>query len=759
MRVRGDAETKIDAALRLPTQLEFTDTPLTDVIDYFKDYHQVEIQLDKRIFGETGIGTDMPITQNLKGVSLKAALKQTLKPLGLDYVVANGVILITTQAEADKLTPVRVYSQGPGVVPITTESWGQPQSGLEGVGSLKIQLEEPAAADRDVLTFRSLGTEPELVLTLADRGRFDALAWGLALAVALVGVAMTNRPVRNKVSFIFAVALAATLLPLAWDDVEIVRTCNMVFFAASLLVPYYLLVGLLKWSLRGLCHAHCSCAVPSKAVAAGLAAVFLAAMAGGALAQTAKVSSPAPRRARLGGREDRGRLVRPATLNFTETPLADVVDKLKAQNKIAIQLDKKVLDDSGIGTGVQLTFSVKGVSLRAALRLMLRGAGLAYVIEHGAILITTAEEAGRHVTTVAYPVTDLLEKVRDAGGKIAPDVESLSEAIRSTIQPTTWDEVGGLGTIAARTQAGSTVLDISQTQDAHRQIAALLRGLREAKQSAAGGKENYAPLCVPPPGAAEQKIEAALDCPAELNLDNATLTDVVGSLKDRYKIEIQLDRKAMNEAGIGADVTVTKVLKGVTLRSALRLMLRELGLAYVIEDEVLLITTTEAAESNLATVIYPVTDLVSIPGRAWEDDIGVPDLDALKDTIHSTVAPTAWDTVGGPGSITPISVGKARLLIISQTEEVHEEIAALLAGLREARRLTPGGKDACRPVSLHKRTPAEEKIIEALASPTQLQFSETPLSGVIDYLKGRHHIDIQLDMKGVDEAGIGADRR
>ena len=110
-----------------------------------------------------------------------------------------------------------------------------------------------------MLTFRSLGTEPELVLTLADRGRFDALAWGLGLAVGLFGVAMTNRPVRRKISFIFAVALLSTLLPLVWDDLAIVRTCNMVFFAAAILVPYYLLAGLLKWSLHGLCRAVVMC--------------------------------------------------------------------------------------------------------------------------------------------------------------------------------------------------------------------------------------------------------------------------------------------------------------------------------------------------------------------------------------------------------------------------------------------------------------------------------------------------------------------
>ncbi len=43
------------------------------------------------------------------------------------------------------------------------------RTGLEGASSLKIELQEPAAPAGQTLTFHSLGAEPELVLTLADR--------------------------------------------------------------------------------------------------------------------------------------------------------------------------------------------------------------------------------------------------------------------------------------------------------------------------------------------------------------------------------------------------------------------------------------------------------------------------------------------------------------------------------------------------------------------------------------------------------------
>ena len=66
----------------------------------------------------------------------------------------------------------------------------------------------------------------------------------------------------------------------------------------------------------------------------------------------------------------------------------------------------------------------------------------------------------------------------------------------------------------------------------------------------------------------------------------------------------------MDEIGITTDATINKQLSGITLRSALKLMLRDLGLTYVIEDEVLQITTPEDAQTQTVTKVYPVADLV-----------------------------------------------------------------------------------------------------------------------------------------------------
>ena len=84
---------------------------------------------------------------------------------------------------------------------------------------------------------------------VADVG---AVGWGLALAVGLAGVAMTRRSARKKTAFVLIVAMVATLLPLMIAGIEVAEACNMLFYAACLLVPYYLAAGLVRWAFAWL---------------------------------------------------------------------------------------------------------------------------------------------------------------------------------------------------------------------------------------------------------------------------------------------------------------------------------------------------------------------------------------------------------------------------------------------------------------------------------------------------------------------------
>jgi general secretion pathway protein D len=56
------------------------------------------------------------------------------------------------------------------------------------------------------------------------------------------------------------------------------------------------------------------------------------------------------------------------------------------------------------------------------------------------------------------------------------------------------------------------------------------------------------------------------------------------------------------------------------------------------------------------------------------------DFQSLIDLIQNTVSPQSWNTVGGQGAIQPFATNLS--IVVSQTQEVHEEITDLLEQLR-----------------------------------------------------------------------------
>jgi hypothetical protein len=98
---RGPMVDNIRRALNDPSQVEFVETPLSDVLDYLKDKHRIEIQLDSASLGKVGVTADCPITMNLKAASLAALLQfwdDNLREMKL--VVRDYGVLVTTPERA-----------------------------------------------------------------------------------------------------------------------------------------------------------------------------------------------------------------------------------------------------------------------------------------------------------------------------------------------------------------------------------------------------------------------------------------------------------------------------------------------------------------------------------------------------------------------------------------------------------------------------------------------------------------------------------
>jgi hypothetical protein len=184
-------------------------------------------------------------------------------------------------------------------------------------------------------------------------------------------------------------------------------------------------------------------------------------------------------------------------------------------------------------------------------------------------------------------------------------------------------------------------------------------------------------------------IEKALAAPITLDFTDTPLQEVLDYLRDCCRIEIVLDTRALAEAGVDSGTPITKSLHNLPLRSALSLILRAQRLTWTIQDDVLLITTPEEADNWICTKVYDVSDLVVCRGEhdeLWDD------YDTLVEIVESTTKPTSWDCVGGAGAATGASMGKAKVLIVSQTYAVQGEIADLLAQIRAVAKKNPDGQ-------------------------------------------------------------------
>ena len=104
-------------------------------------------------------------------------------------------------------------------------------------------------------------------------------------------------------------------------------------------------------------------------------------------------------------------------------------------------------------------------------------------------------------------------------------------------------------------------------------------------------RKKFASVDLKASGGAEERINAALTGPLKdtgLDYTETPLEQVVNSLQDEYGIPIQLDTPALQDAGLNPQEPITVNLHNIALRSALRLMLKQHQLTYIISNEVLI---------------------------------------------------------------------------------------------------------------------------------------------------------------------------
>ena len=158
---------RIEAEMEKQSEIDFVDRPLSDVVQFLADYHNIPIIIDVEALTEAKIKTDTPITRTLNGVKFESALDIMLSPLKLDYVITNEVMMITTTKQAEATTEALVYDLAriPNIEPKMLSSiimsvtdqgaWteiGQPGKGSLAIGTDFIVVKQNRRTHREIVS-------------------------------------------------------------------------------------------------------------------------------------------------------------------------------------------------------------------------------------------------------------------------------------------------------------------------------------------------------------------------------------------------------------------------------------------------------------------------------------------------------------------------------------------------------------------------------------------------------------------------------
>ena len=363
-------------------------------------------------------------------------------------------------------------------------------------------------------------------------------------------------------------------------------------------------------------------------------------------------------------------LAKKISLACVDEPLTDVAARLAKLSGVNVVLDRRALSTAGFRDDMPITFIAEDLDLRSVMGKVCHVKGMAWEIRNGVLLITTAEVAETRRPLLAYSLPDT-------------DAKTLRRVVVSTVYPIDWDDIGGDG-VAAAVQLGKTgLLLVGQKEKAQREVAELFAILRKIADDTAAGRPAIRYGWDFPDGSPREPMAEVLSKRVTLDFDKRPLGEALRTFNKSYGLVVILDSKAPDVHAASRQRSVTIHVKDVPLGLALDEMLRALGLGWMLRDGTVVITTPKEAGNLLTTVFYPVADLVvcrDAGGRRWDD------FDTLIRAIKSGVAPDSWAEPAGVGSIDAFGFGKARVLVVSQTEPVKYRIADWLAKTRTARK-------------------------------------------------------------------------
>lgn len=410
-------ERKVRVVLQKKIDTNLQDVPLTDVVGFYSEQSGVEFLVDVQALSEAGIATDQSVSQSLKGTATSVSLDFLLRPLQLDWEVDGGQVMITTIEKASTRLVNRTYPVGkllPGI---------------------------KRAVERERLE------PPKVHPNSGGGGGF------FSVGVACVAPSLLNQfggGGGGQVGQQANLPSEAGHLQFLLEEIVSHPWQSSDGEGGSLEMLHNVLL------VRQTPRAHADI----EALLRTIEGAFLKPLT--AAAEVRPAGYPIEEDARI--RQQLAKTLEGC--EFQDTPLADAVGFLQDKLDVQVLLMKHRLNEEAIAIDSPITLTLKNATGELLLKRMLQPLNLAWNIEQGVLVITTAAHHAEQMVTKVYDVRELLAR------GLHPD--RLVGGLQSTTQGP-WrnrDGEGGTTTVFA-----DTLMVVRQTEANHVQVEKFLASL------------------------------------------------------------------------------------------------------------------------------------------------------------------------------------------------------------------------------------------------------------------------------------------
>jgi len=204
-----------------------------------------------------------------------------------------------------------------------------------------------------------------------------------------------------------------------------------------------------------------------------------------------------------------------------------------------------------------------------------------------------------------------------------------------------------------------------------------------------------------------------------LHIDNIGLAKVMAHFSRITGANIVVNWHALAEAGVTRETPISLDLENVTFRKALQVVLDQaspsMPLTWIIEDNVLEITTQAEADKRMVTRIYVVTDLVSVPPSVGQP----PSLDLSTTSV--TVSSGSSGSNGATGQVFTSNTTTTNTPLVTTQTRADELITLITSVIRPDIWVNNGGTATIRYFSGKLIVTAPESVQNAIGGNTGLR--------------------------------------